>query len=108
MVVEARLDLKGKFKHLNPSFVKLVGYQEHEFGKATWPSVLDRATYKELSDQLQDVIAGRRANAEVNSTYMHGQGLMVLIRGELELVRDEAGEPDHLLMTADPGGPASD
>ncbi len=39
---------------------------------------------------------------------MHGQGLMVLIRGEVKLVRDESGQPDHLLLIAEPGGPTSD
>ncbi len=52
----AKLDLKGKFKQLNPGFTKLVGYQEHEFGKATWPSVLDRQVYKEQVAELEAMV----------------------------------------------------
>jgi hypothetical protein len=31
---------------------------------------------------------------------MHSQGLMVPVDGELSLVRDDAGEPASLLLTA--------
>ena len=55
----AVLNLKGKFCELNPAFSKLVGYEEHEFLKAVWPSVHDRAVYKEQTDQLAQMIDGR-------------------------------------------------
>jgi PAS domain S-box-containing protein len=100
----AVLDLKGKFRELNPAFCKLVGYQEHQFGKATWPSVLDRKAYAEQKAQLDAMAAGEADAAPVDSTFMHGQGLMVLIKGEVELVRDAAGLPHHLLMVAEQGG----
>ena len=98
----AVLDLRGKFTQLNPAFTKLVGYQEHEFGKATWPSVLDRKVYKSQMAEFQQLASGEIENAEVQSTYMHGQGLMVPVVGEIRLVRDAAGKPDHLLLVADP------
>jgi PAS domain S-box-containing protein len=97
----AVLDLKGKFKELNPAFSKLVGYQEHEFGKATWPSVLDRAVYKEQMEELGKLLSGELESVEVQSTYMHGQGLMVPIVGSMRLVRDDAGEADSLLLVAE-------
>ncbi len=79
----AVLDLKGKFTELNPSFCKLVGYQEHEFRKATWPSVLDRKVYQEQKAELDAMASGELEAATVDSTFMHGQGLMVLIKGEV-------------------------
>ncbi|MEA2293123.1 MAG: phosphoserine phosphatase RsbU/P [Solirubrobacteraceae bacterium] len=100
----AVLDLKGRFTQLNPAFSKLVGYKEHEFGKATWPSVLDRGTYKEQTDEMAAIVAGEQRYAEVQSTYMHGQGLMVLIKGEIRLQSREDGEPESLLMVVDPTG----
>jgi chromosome segregation ATPase len=104
----ARLDVKGKFTQLNPGFVKLVGYQEHEFSKATWPSVLDRKVYSEQSAQLAALVGGRSDRVAVDSTYMHGQGLMVRVTGVITLVRDAAGQPAHLLMAAEPAGPVHD
>jgi hypothetical protein len=37
----------------------------------------------------------------VQSTYMHGQGLMVPVVGELTLVMGEDGLPSHVLLTAE-------
>ena len=100
----AVLDLRGKFTQLNPAFAKLVGYQEHEFGKATWPSVLDRALYMAQRAEFDELIVGERETAAVQSTYMHGQGIMVLVNGAVELVRDDAGRPEHLLLVTDAAG----
>ena len=100
----AVLDLRGKFTQLNPAFAKLVGYQEHEFGKATWPSVLDRALYMAQRAEFDELIVGERETAAVQSTYMHGQGIMVLVNGAVELVRDDAGRPEHLLLVTDGAG----
>jgi len=97
----AVLDLRGRFKQLNPAFAKLVGYGEHEFGKAAWPSVLDRKVYKSQMAEFEQLIAGAIENAEVQSTYMHGQGLMVPVVGEIRLIRGAEGKPDHLLLVAD-------
>ena len=97
----ATLSLDGRFRELNPGFAKLVGYQEHEFGKAMWPSVHDRSVYKEQQEQLAKMAAGELESVRIESTYMHGQGLMVPVVGELELVRGDDGKPSHLLLRAE-------
>jgi PAS domain S-box-containing protein len=97
----AVLDLRGRFTQLNPSFTKLVGYGEHEFGKAAWPSVLDRKIYKTQMAEFERLIAGEVETAEVQSSYMHSQGLMVPVEGEIRLVRGSDGKPDHLLLVVD-------
>ena len=96
----AVLNLQGKFCELNPAFSKLVGYQEHEFLKAVWPSVHDRAVYKEQTDQLELMTTGELESVPFQSSYMHSQGLMVAVDGELSLVRGDDGEPVSLLLTA--------
>jgi PAS domain S-box-containing protein len=96
----AVLDLKGKFKQLNPAFAKLVGYQEKEFGKATWPSVLDRKAYKDQMAQFQALVTAHVDQITFQSTYMHGQGLMVPVDGTMFLQRDAEGNPNHLLLVA--------
>ena len=102
----AVLDLKGRFTQLNPAFSKLVGYKEHEFTKAAWPSALDRGVYKEQAADLARLVAGEMEFAEIRSTYMHGQGLMVPIVGEVRLQRGTDGAPESLLLVTDPTGPA--
>jgi PAS domain S-box-containing protein len=97
----AILALDGKFKELNPAFTKLVGYKEHEFTKAAWPSPHDRRDYKEQLEQLRQMGIGELREAEVQSTYMHGQGLMVPVVGRLSLATAEDWTPQHLLLVAE-------
>ena len=97
----AVLNLEGKFRELNAVFSKLVGYQEHEFLKAVWPSVHDRAVYKQQTEELELLKTGEIESVKFQSSYMHSQGLMVPVDGVLTLVRDDVGEPVSLLLTAD-------
>jgi PAS domain S-box-containing protein len=97
----ATLGLDGKFRELNPAFARLVGYQEHEFAKATWPSPHDRRDYKEQLEQLRQLAGGELAEVPVQSTYMHGQGLMVPVVGRLTAVPGEDGLPLQLLLEAE-------
>jgi len=97
----AILALDGKFKELNPAFTKLVGYKEHEFTKAAWPSPHDRRDYKDQLEQLRQMGVGELREVDVTSTYMHGQGLMVPVVGKLSLSTGEDGLPQHLLLVAE-------
>ena len=97
----ATLGLDGKFRELNPTFTKLVGYQEHEFAKATWPSPHDRSVYQQQQEQLAQLASGEIESVTVQSTYMHGQGLMVPVVGRLTAVAGEDGLPVQLLLEAE-------
>ncbi len=97
----ALLTLDGHFREINPAFSLLVGYPEHAFTKAVWPSAHDRGDYREQCDQLRRMRAGELESVRIRSTYMHGLGLMVPVRGELALVRDAEGRPEHLLLRAE-------
>ena len=98
----AILALDGKFKELNPAFTKLVGYKEHEFTKAAWPSPHDRRDYKDQLEQLRQMGVGELREVEVQSTYMHGQGLMVPVVGQaVARPRARTGCPQHLLLVAE-------
>jgi hypothetical protein len=46
------------------------------------------------------MVAGELEGVAFQSSYMHSQGLMVAVDGDLTLVRDEAGEHVSLLLTA--------
>ncbi|MGI8781756.1 MAG: PAS domain S-box protein, partial [Solirubrobacteraceae bacterium] len=91
----------GKFKELNPSFCRLVGYQEHEFAKAAWPSPHDRKHYAQQQEQFSQLISGTLESVRIQSTFMHGQGLMVPVIGEITAVKGEDGLPSHLLLRAE-------
>ncbi len=97
----AVLSLDGIFRELNPSFARLVGYQEHEFAKAAWPSPHDRASYQQQQEQLRQLVSGEIESVSVQSTYMHGQGLMVPVMGTIRAVLGQDGRPLHLLLEAE-------
>ena len=97
----AILALDGRFRELNPAFARLVGYQENAFAKAFWPSPHDRAGYQQQQEQLRQLASGEIDSVSVQSTYMHGQGLMVPVVGTLKVVPGEDGLPLHLLLEAE-------
>ena len=97
----ALLGLDGRFRELNPRFARLVGYQEHAFAKAAWPSPHDRAAYQQQQEQLRQLATGEIDSVSIQSTYMHGQGLMVPVVGTLKVVPGEDGRPLHLLLEAE-------
>ena len=94
----ATIDLNGHFRELNGAFSSLVGYGEAEFRAAVWPPVIDRANLRKHRSDLKALRAGELDSAEVDTGYMHAQGLQVPVVGQLSLVRDDSGEPSHLLL----------
>jgi PAS domain S-box-containing protein len=94
----ATIGLDGRFRELNPRFSELVGYKERNFQTASWPPVADRGKLDEHREQLRALVAGEIESAEVNTGYVHAQGLLVPVVGTLSLERDEEGEPSHFLL----------
>jgi PAS domain S-box-containing protein len=93
----ATIGLDGHFRQLNQAFTDLVGYPESEFAAATWPPVMDRANLAKHREQMDQMLSGRIDSAEVNTGYVHAQGLLVPVAGQIRLVRD-GEEPDHFLL----------
>jgi PAS domain S-box-containing protein len=94
---KATIALDGRFQDLNDAFSDLLGYSEAEFQQAVWPPVMDRANLDKHRQQLKDMLEGRAESVEINTGYVHAQGLLVPIVGKLSLVRD-GGEPNHFLL----------
>jgi len=93
----ATIGLDGHFRQLNRAFTDLVGYPESEFAAATWPPVMDRANLPKHREQIEQMLAGAIDSAEVNTGYVHAQGLLVPVAGTIKLVKED-GEPDHFLL----------
>jgi PAS domain S-box-containing protein len=94
----ATIGLNGRFKELNPKFSELVGYREEHFHTASWPPVADRGKLDEHREQMRALIAGETDSVEVNTGYVHAQGLLVPVIGSLAVERDEDGEPSHFVL----------
>jgi PAS domain S-box-containing protein len=95
----ATIEMDGHFRELNQAFSDLVGYSEQDFKSASWPPVMDRANLPKHREQMKRMIAGEIESAEVNTGYVHAQGLLVPVIGTISLVKVD-GEPDHFLLAA--------
>ena len=93
----ATIGVDGRFRLLNQAFSDLIGYSEVEFQQAIWPPVMDRANLDKHRQQMKDLLDGSVESADINTGYVHAQGLLVPIVGTLSLVRED-GEPDHFLL----------
>jgi PAS domain S-box-containing protein len=94
----ATMELDGRFRELNPAFTELVGYSEDDFKSASWPPVMDRDNLEKHREQMKQLLAGEIESGEVNTSYVHAQGLLVPVVGTISLVKSGA-EPDHFLLT---------
>jgi PAS domain S-box-containing protein len=95
----ATIELDGHFRELNQAFSDLVGYTEDDFKSASWPPVMDRANLEKHREQMKQLLAGEVESAEVNTGYVHAQGLLVPVVGTISLVK-AGDEPDHFLLAA--------
>ena len=98
----ASIRLDGHFGDINPAFSELVGYAEQEFQAASWPPVADRANLSKHREQLQRMLAGEIESARVDTGYVHAQGLLVPVVGQLSLVRED-GQPCYFLLEVEAG-----
>jgi PAS domain S-box-containing protein len=94
----------GSFTRLDDAFCSLLGCREEDLRSARWPSIIDRenlAAHHELARALR---AGEIDSADVETVYMHTQGLLVPIAGTVSAHRadgDGDGPATHLLFRAD-------
>ena len=60
---------------------------------------MDRANLAKHREQLKRLLAGEIDSADVNTGYVHAQGLLVPVVGTITMVKSGA-EPDHFLLAA--------
>jgi PAS domain S-box-containing protein len=95
----ATIGMDGRFRELNQAFTDLVGYSEEDFRSASWPPVMDRANLPKHREQMKRLLAGEIDSAEVNTGYVHAQGLLVPVIGTISLLSAD-GRPDRFLLSA--------
>jgi PAS domain S-box-containing protein len=101
--VRAILGLDGRFLELNPGFCVLVGYEERDFRSARWPSPLAAEDSRGAQQRLLRALAeGETERGRLESPYLHSEGLLVSVEGEVSLIRDANGEPEGLLLVCAP------
>lgn len=97
----ALIGLDGTFKRLDSEFCRLLGCSEAELSSARWPSVIDRENLAAHEEVARALRTGELDSADVETVYMHAQGLLVPIEGRVSMLRDAAGSPSYYLFLAD-------
>ncbi|MEA2154203.1 MAG: hypothetical protein QOE11_343 [Solirubrobacteraceae bacterium] len=93
----ALVGLDGRFKRVNRSLCEIVGLDAaallaHTFQEITHPDDLDADL-----ELLRELIAGECPSYSIEKRYVHSTGRFVWIELHVSLVRDEDGEPVHLV-----------
>jgi len=98
----ALIALDGSFKRLDDAFCSLLGCREEDLRAARWPSIIDRENLKAHGEIARALKAGEIQSADVETVYMHAQGLLVPIEGTVSMHRAQpGGPPTHFLFRAD-------
>jgi PAS domain S-box-containing protein len=98
----ALIALNGTFARLDDEFCRLLGCREEDLHAARWPSIIDRENLKEHQEIARRLKAGELHSAEIETVYMHAQGLLVPIAGTVTMHRAVPGGPaTHFLFRAD-------
>jgi PAS domain S-box-containing protein len=98
----ALISFDGQFKRLDEAFCSLLGCHVEDLRAARWPSIIDRENLHSHQEIARALRAGEVQSAEIETVYMHAQGLLVPIAGTVSLYRaDPHGAPTHFLLRAD-------
>ncbi|MEA2194361.1 MAG: hypothetical protein QOG42_795, partial [Solirubrobacteraceae bacterium] len=97
----ALIAFDGSFKRLDEAFCSLLGCREEDLRAARWPSIIDRENLTAHQEIARALRAGEIQSAEVETVYMHAQGLLVPIEGTVSLHRAQPGGEPHFLFCAD-------
>ena len=98
----ALIALDGSFRRLDEAFCSLLGCREEDLRAARWPSIIDRENLKAHGEIARALEAGEIQSADVETVYMHAQGLLVPIEGTVSMHRAQpGGPPTHFLFRAD-------
>jgi PAS domain S-box-containing protein len=98
----ALIALNGTFERLDDEFCRLLGCHEEDLHAARWPSIIDRENVREHQEIARRLKAGELHSAEIETVYMHAQGLLVPIAGTVTMhCAVPGGPPTHFLFRAD-------
>ena len=97
----ALIALNGSFRRLDDAFCSLLGCREEDLRAARWPSIIDRENLRDHQEIARALKAGEIQSAEVETVYMHAQGLLVPIAGTISLHRPQPDDEPYFLFRAE-------
>ena len=93
----ALIDPTGRWLLVNQALCDLVGYSEPELLALKFHDVTHRDDLPTQLALMEEVLAGRRTGYQLDKRYVHADGHLIWVSISVSLVRDESGEPLHLV-----------
>ena len=93
----ALIDPTGRWLLVNQALCDLVGYSEPELLELKFHDVTHRDDVPTQVALMEEVLAGRRTGYQLDKRYLHADGHLIWVSISVSLVRDESGEPLHLV-----------
>ncbi|GAB7193097.1 hypothetical protein NUM3379_38060 [Kineococcus sp. NUM-3379] len=89
--------LDGTFLHSNEALRRILGYSEEELRTRTWQDITHPEDVEGEVGLVEHLVAGNVDDYALQKRYLHAGGYTVWVEAAVALVRDEHGEPQHLV-----------
>jgi diguanylate cyclase (GGDEF)-like protein/PAS domain S-box-containing protein len=93
----ALVDMAGRLLRVNDALCRITGYTSEEICERSFTELSDPHDTDLDARHLAELISGRVASYQVEKPYRHAWGHLVWVQLSVSLVRDDAGQPRHLI-----------
>ena len=94
----ALVELDGRFRQVNGALCEITGYSADELGATSFESVAHPDDRAQVRSKTELLVAGEASSYRVDVRCVHVSGNTVWVALRAALLRDENGEPAHLLI----------
>jgi PAS domain S-box-containing protein len=94
----ALVDLDGLLLEVNPAFFDLFFSTAEDVEGASYIELLERSDQAPALKELGALSRGERSHLEAERTFLERGGTLVRARTSITLIRNDAGDPSHLVV----------
>jgi diguanylate cyclase (GGDEF)-like protein/PAS domain S-box-containing protein len=94
----ALVDMAGGLLRVNDALCRITGYTSEEIRARSFSDLADPHDAEVDARHLADLIGGRTPAYQVEKRYRHAWGHLVWVQLSVSLVRDDGGQPRHLIV----------
>jgi diguanylate cyclase (GGDEF)-like protein/PAS domain S-box-containing protein len=93
----ALVDMAGRLLRVNDAMCRITGHTSEEICERSFSDLSDPHDTEIDARHLTELISGRVPSYQVEKRYRHAWGHLVWVQLSVSLVRDDAGQPRHLI-----------
>lgn len=95
----ALADATGKFRYVNSSFCKMLGYETEELTSMSVREITHPDAFEESAQAIKDITSRKQKTIAIKKRYQHKNGSTIIAITRLACVFDEAGKPQYMCTT---------